>query len=278
MMTRAPIPIGWKPFRKNLLCHITTIFRLAAELKKHVQRQPELPEKEGIILQSDLERVIGRISAEHHALNDRLTLGLNIMSSNSKASNVPLQNMVFQQAVKYNPMSPVYNEDGTFFENFNNTQYFNPVSIIKNAVDDTKYGSLQGNFTLEAKLPFNLTYNANLSYQRGTWLHGEYYNSYYSNNYSTGSFYTNGDPGGGRSLRNFYSNGLAYRNYYQNTSKTFETFLTWGKKFGLHNLKAVLGYSWQKNTNNDGLQTSQTNFVNDYILPITILAWVTTKR
>ncbi|MFT3845864.1 MAG: SusC/RagA family TonB-linked outer membrane protein [Lacibacter sp.] len=220
--------------------------------------------KDGIILQSSLERVVGRISVEHHALNDKLTLGLNLMSSNSKASNVPLQNMVFQQAVKFNPMSPVYNSNGTFFENFNNPGYFNPVSIIKNAADDTKYGSLQGNFTAEAKLPFNITYNVNLAYQRGTWLHGEYYNSYYSQNYSTGSFYTNGDPGGGRSLRNFYSNGLAYRGYYQSSSKTLESYLTWGKRFGAHNIKAVLGYSWQKNTSNDGLQTSQTNFINDY--------------
>jgi TonB-dependent starch-binding outer membrane protein SusC len=220
--------------------------------------------KDGIMLQSGLERVIGRISAEQHALNDRLTFGLNIMSSNSKSSNVPLQNMVFQQAVKFNPMSPVYNVDGTFFENFNNPGYFNPVSIIKNAQDDTKYGSLQGNFTVEAKLPFNLTYNTNLAYQRGTWLHGEYYNRYYSQNYSTGNFYTNGDPGGGRSLRNFYSNGLAYRGYYQNSSKTLESYLTWAKKFGAHNIKAVLGYSWQKNTSNEGLQASQTNFVNDY--------------
>ncbi|HLP35466.1 SusC/RagA family TonB-linked outer membrane protein [Lacibacter sp.] len=220
--------------------------------------------KDGIMLQSGLERVVGRISAEQHALNDKLTFGLNIMSSNSKASNVPLQNMVFQQAVKFNPMSPVYNANGTFFENFNNPGYFNPVSIIKNAQDDTKYGSLQGNFTIEAKLPFNLTYNANLAYQRGTWLHGEYYNRYYSQNYSTGNFYTNGDPGGGRSLRNFYSNGLAYRGYYQSSSKTLESYLTWAKKFGAHNIKAVLGYSWQKNTNNEGLQASQTNFVNDY--------------
>ena len=220
--------------------------------------------KDGIILQSDLERVVGRISVEHHALNDKVIFGLNLMTSSSKATNVPLQNMVFQQAVKFNPMSPVYNDNGTYFENFNNPGYFNPVSIIKNAMDDTKYGSLQGNFTTEVKLPFNLTYNLNLAYQRGTWLHGEYYNSYYSQNYSTGNFYTNGDPGGGRSLRNFFSNGLAYRGYYQNSSKTMESFLTWAKKLGAHNFKAVLGYSWQKNTNNDGLQTSQTNFVNDY--------------
>ena len=220
--------------------------------------------KEGIIMQSDLERLIGRISVEHHALNDKLILGLNLMSSSSKASNVPLQNMVFQQAVKYNPTSPVYNPDGTFFENLNNPGYFNPVAIIKNALDDTRYGSLQGNFTAEAKLPFGLTYNLNLAYQRGTWLHGEYYNSYYSDNYNTGTFYTNGDPGGGRGLRNFYANGLAYRGYYEGSSKTLESFLTWSKNINEHNIKAVLGYSWQKNTSGDGVQASQTNFVNDY--------------
>jgi TonB-linked SusC/RagA family outer membrane protein len=220
--------------------------------------------KEGIIMQSGLERVIARVAAEHHALNDHLIFGLNVMSSSSKASNVPFQNMVFQQAAKYNPTSPVYNSNGTYFENFNTPGYFNPVSIIKNAKDDTKYGSLQGIFTVEAKLPFGFSYNMNLSYQKGTWLHGEYYNSYYSNNYNTGQFYTNSDPGGGRSLRNFYTNGLAYRAYYQSSSKTMESYLTWARHFGLHSIKAVVGYSWQKNTNGDGLQTSQTNFISDY--------------
>jgi TonB-linked SusC/RagA family outer membrane protein len=220
--------------------------------------------KDGIILQSSLERVIARVSAEHRALNDHLIFGLNVMSSNSKASNVPFQNMVFQQAVKYNPTSPIYNADGTFFENLNNTGYFNPVSIIKNAKDDTKYGSLQGAFTVEAKLPFGFTYNMNLAYQKGTWLHGEYYGKYYSQYYNSGSFYTNGDPGGGRSLRNFYSSGLAYRGYYQGTTKTLESYLTWARHLGLHNIKAVVGYSWQKNTSGDGLQNSQTNFISDY--------------
>ena len=250
--------------KKSALSHNHNISFSGGTDKSSYSASLNYLKKDGIILQSDLERVVGRISVEHHAVNDRVTFGLNLMSSNSKASNVPLQNMVFQQAVKFNPMSPVYNANGTYFENFNNPGYFNPVSIIKNAADDTKYGSLQGNFTVEAKLPFNLTYNVNLAYQRGTWLHGEYYNSYYSQNYSTGNFYTNGDPGGGRSLRNFFSNGLAYRGYYQSSSKTLESFLTWAKKFGVHNFKAVAGYSWQKNTNNDGLQASQTNFINDY--------------
>ncbi|MDI9365662.1 MAG: SusC/RagA family TonB-linked outer membrane protein [Flavobacterium sp.] len=221
-------------------------------------------DKDGIILQSGLKRFNARIAVEQHAFNDKLILGLNVMNSSSVASNVPFQNMVFQQAVKYNPTSSIYNSNGTFFENFNTPGYFNPVAIIKNATDDTKYGSLQGNFTVEAKLPFGITYNLNAAYQKGTWLHGEYYNSYYSNNYNTGQFYTNGDPGGGRGLRNFYSNGLSYRGYYESSSKTVESFFTWAKRFGNHNIKAVAGYSWQKNTSGDGLQNSQTNYISDY--------------
>ncbi|MBO9618268.1 MAG: SusC/RagA family TonB-linked outer membrane protein [Niabella sp.] len=221
-------------------------------------------DKDGILLQSSLQRVIARVSIEHHALNDKLKLGLNVVNSSSKSSNVPLQNMVLQQAVKYNPTSPVYNSDGTYFENLNTPGYFNPVSIIKNATDDTKYGSLQGNFTAEAKLPFGFTYNLNLAYQRGTWLHGEYYNKYYSNTYNTGQFYSNDDPGGGRYLLNFYSNGLASRGYYQSTSTTLESYLTWNRHFKLHNINAVVGYSWQGNTNGDGLQANQTNFISDY--------------
>lgn len=250
--------------KENALSHNHNISFSGGNARSTYSASLNYLKKDGIMLQSQLERVIARMSVEHKALNDKLTLGLNMMSSNSKASNVPLLNMVFQQAVKYNPMSPVYNPNGTFFENPNITGYFNPVSIIKNAVDETKYGSLQGNFTVELKLPFNIKYNANIAYQRGTNFNGEYYNSYYSRNYNTGSFFVNDDPGGGRALRNFFANGLATRSYFQTTSKTIESFLTWDKRFGDHKLSAVLGYSWIKNTDNEGFQASQTNFINDY--------------
>ncbi len=221
-------------------------------------------DKEGILLKSNLQRVIGRLSIQHSALNDKLKLGMNIVNSSSKAGNVPLQNVVLLQAAKHLPVSPVYNADGSYFENFNTTGYYNPVSLINNAEDDTKYSTLLGNFTAEAKLPFGLRYNLNVAYQKNTSLHGEYYNSYYSNNYKSG-FYNNPDPGFyGHTLLSFGTNGAAYRSYYENTSTTIESYLTWDKKINEHSINAVIGYSWQNNTTGDGLQASNTNFVSDY--------------
>jgi len=220
--------------------------------------------KEGILLKSNLKRFIARLSLEQYLLNDNVKLGLNISNSNSKAQNTPLRNVVLLQASRHMPVSPVFNENGTYFENFNTPGYFNPVSLIDNADDDTKYNTLIGNFTVEAKLPWGFKYNMNTSYQKNSSLHGEYYNSYYSNNYKSG-FYNNPDPGfSAHSLLSFGTNGAAYRSYYEGNSTTVESFLTWEKKLNQHAINAVLGYSWQENNSGDGVQASNTNFVSDY--------------
>ncbi|MBX6361806.1 MAG: SusC/RagA family TonB-linked outer membrane protein, partial [Acidobacterium ailaaui] len=221
--------------------------------------------KEGILLKSELDRLIARLSVNQYALNNRLKFGLTVINSSSNSHNVPLQNVVLLQAAKHLPVSPVYNKDGSYFENFNTPGYFNPVSLINNAQDNTKYNSLLGSFTTEAKLPFGFTYDLDLSYQKTTSLHGEYYNSYYSNNYNS-NFYNNPDPGIGivRSLVTFGVNGNAYRSVYQNSSETVTSFLTWDRQLSQHHINLVIGYSWQDNINGDGFQASNTNFVSDY--------------
>lgn len=224
--------------------------------------------KEGILQKSKLERVIARIGLEHHALNDKVKFNLNVSNSQSKANYTPLQNVALLQAAIHLPTSPVKNADGSYFENFATSGYFNPVSIIENAKDDTKYSTLLGSFNTEVKLPFNLTYNINLSYQKTTSMHGEYYNSYYSSYYKSTSFYSNPDPGigvGKQQLASLFgTNGAALRSAYENTTANLETFLTWDKRIKAHNFNVVLGYSYQRNTSGDGLQATNTNFISDY--------------
>lgn len=225
-------------------------------------------DKEGILVRSRLRRFIARMSVDQYALNDKIRFGLSVSNSNSNANYVPLQNIVLLQAAKHLPISPVMNPDGTYFENLNTTGYFNPLAIIDNAQDDTKYNILTGNFTTEVKLPFGLVYNTSISYQKTTSLHGEYYGSYYGK-YPTSNFYNNPDPGIGiaHTLIGglFGVNGSAFRNSYQNSFTTIESFLTWNRKFGEHRITAVAGYSWQENTNGDGFQSSSTNFQNDFV-------------
>ncbi|MDR6944746.1 SusC/RagA family TonB-linked outer membrane protein [Mucilaginibacter pocheonensis] len=224
--------------------------------------------KQGILTASSLERLIGRLNIDQYALDDKVKFSLNISNSESNSNNEPLQNIVLLQAAKHMPISPVKNADGTYFENLNTTGYFNPLAMVNNAQDNTKYHVLMGGFVTEVKLPFDLTYNVNLSYQRTTANHGEFYSSYFSK-YPTSNFYNNPDPGIGiahtliGSL--FGTNGSALRNVYENTSKTLETFLSWNKTFGSHSVNAVLGYSYQQNVVGDGFQATSTNFPIDNI-------------
>ncbi|PZR29183.1 MAG: SusC/RagA family TonB-linked outer membrane protein [Citrobacter freundii] len=225
-------------------------------------------EKEGILMRSRLRRLIGRLSVEQYALNDKVKFSLNIANSRSNANYVPLQNVVLLQAAKHLPVNNVKNADGTYFENLSIPGYYNPLALVDNAQDDTKYNTLTANFGTEVKLPFNLTFNTSVSYQNTNALHGEYYSRYYGQ-YPTSGFYNNPDPGIGvihTLIGNLFGvNGSAFRSSYQTSFTTLESFLTWNKNFGKHSLNAVVGYAYQQNINGDGFRASSTNFLNDYV-------------
>ncbi len=222
-------------------------------------------DKQGIMISSGLKRIIGHLSVEQYAFNDKVKFGLNLTNSESKNTNVPQRNVALLQSAIHLPVSPVRNDDGSYFENFNHSGYFNPVAVINHADDDTKYNNLVGNFTIEARLPFGITYNLNVAHQKTISLHGEYYDSYYADNYNSANFYNNPDPPATKWIINFGSNGLALRNTYQTTSNIIESFFTWNKKMGKHSVNAVLGYSWQQDVAGDGFQATNTNFPVDNI-------------
>jgi len=220
--------------------------------------------KEGIIQNSDLTRVIGHLAIEQYALNDKVRFNVNVINSNSNANEVPYLGVILLQAAKYLPVSPIKNADGTYFENKSITGYYNPVSMLNNSQMNDKYNNLIGSFNTQVKLPFGLTYDLNLSYQKYDTLHGEYYNSYFTTNYN--NLYNNPDPGSfGHIQQSFGPNGQAVRGSYQNRAEVLETYLTWDRKFGDHSINAVLGYSWQDNIYNDGFQLTSFNFPVDNI-------------
>ena len=217
-------------------------------------------DKQGILLSSGQNRIIARMAIEQFAFNNKVKFGLNVTNSNIKNTKVPQRNTALLQAAKYLPVSKPMNDDGTYFENFNHSGYFNPMAIIEQADDDSKVNTLLGNFTTEVTLPFGLKYNLNVAYQKSTSLNGEYYNQYYATYYNSAQFYNNPDPPLVHSIINFGSNGLAIRSTYQNTNIILENFLTWNKEIGKNTINAVIGYSWQDNVYGDGFMATNTNF------------------
>lgn len=215
--------------------------------------------KEGILKNSDLTRVIARIALEQTALNDKIKFGINVTNSNSSANDIPYRNTILLQSALYLPVSPITNADGTYYENFIKTNYYNPVAMLNNAQMNTKYNLLIGSFNTQVKLPLGLTYDLNLSYQNSSYLYGAYLNKYFTSKYN--SMYDNPDPGyGGHTLQAFGSNGQATRSSFEDRKKVLETFLTWDKKFDAHSINLVLGYSWQDNIIGDGFQVTTSNF------------------
>jgi len=215
--------------------------------------------KEGILLNSDLKRVIGRIAIEQTALNDKVKFGINVTNSNSSANDLPYRNTILLQSALYLPVSPIKNADGSYFENFVKSGYYNPVSMLNNGQMNTKYNLLIGSFTTQVKLPFGLTYDFNLSYQNSSYLFGSYLDKYFTSKYN--SMYDNPDPGySGHSLQAFGTNGQATRSSFQDRKKVIESYLTWDKKIGYHTINVVAGYSWQDNIVGDGFQITTSNF------------------
>ncbi|WP_235920974.1 TonB-dependent receptor [Foetidibacter luteolus] len=220
--------------------------------------------KEGILQTSAMERVIARLAIEQYALNDKLKFGIAVTNSHTNSDDIAYRNTILLQSTQYLPVSPVKNADGSWFENFFNQSYYNPVAMLANSQVNNKYNALVGSFTAQAKLPFGLSWDLNIGYQNTTSLYGAYYNQYFTNNYN--NMYDNPDPGlGYHTQQTFGSNGQAVRSSYQNISKLLETYVTWNRRFGAHNINAVLGYSWQNFINGDGFQASTSNFPVDNI-------------
>ena len=126
--------------------------------------------KEGMLLNSDLQRFIAHVSLEHYAFDNKVKFGLNLSNSNSSANDVPYRNTVLLQSALYLPVSPVRNPDGTYFENFVKSGYYNPVAMMNNSQMNTKTNRLVGNFTTHVKLPLGFVYDLNLSYQNSSYL------------------------------------------------------------------------------------------------------------
>lgn len=222
--------------------------------------------QEGIIRESGLKRVVAKVAIDQKAFHDKLKLGFTIMNSFNDARYVPYRNTVLAQMISYLPTVPVRNDDGTYFQfTTNNHQNdHNPVAMLNNATERSKYNTLLGSFKAELQLPFNLTYHVQGSYQNLTTNYGAYYNSYFTSTFE--SVRSTPDPPGNPYYINITGvDGLAIRNTYQYVTKIFESYVSWDAESGNHNFNAVLGYSWQENTNGDGFQATSTNFPTDDI-------------
>jgi TonB-linked SusC/RagA family outer membrane protein len=198
----------------------------------------------GILKGSELSRFTTKMAVEQKAFNDRLKLGLSVNNATSNSDIIPNQNIVLYNMLRYLPTVPVM-QNGAYTENLQRIQYYNPAALLADAYQQTKSKLSLINATAELRLPLGFTYNIALSTQNEQVNGGSYYNSQYTLDQGV--------------------HGEAYRSSFENTRKVGETFLTYAKTTGKHDINVLAGYSLQEDVNGDGFQANNRNFPTDDI-------------
>lgn len=216
---------------------------------------------EGIVKNSDSERIIGKLSLEQKAIQDKLTLTFQL--TNSLVKQNIIQDGVFRQMVSYLPTAKVYNADGSFKEEtvVHTSNYFNPLGILELNKGDRKTNTLLAFTQAKLDITKNLHFTFNASLQNETTTGSLYQNSksIYPISYASVNPLSVPPVFSGASVK-----GLGRRYSVTNTRQVMEGYLQYDAiSTDTHNLKVMGGYSYQYDENNDGFQSSNYGFVSD---------------
>ena len=199
---------------------------------------------EGIIKTSSMDRLNARMNIEQKAFDGKVTIGLNL--TNSVTNQHAIRPEVFANMLKYLPTVSIYKTGTTFFENTQNSNYYNPVALLTNETDNRKITTQLANATLKVNILPELTYNGSASIQSTDMQRNQYSNAASTMHISAG--------------------GYAVRSDYTNKSTIIENYMTYARITGKHNYKLLLGHSWQEDKLNDGFQAANSNFISDDLL------------
>ncbi|TRZ45750.1 SusC/RagA family TonB-linked outer membrane protein [Robertkochia solimangrovi] len=182
-------------------------------------------DNEGIVQTTGLERLSANISTYQYALQKKLKFDVGLFANIDKWH--PLDYRIFERAFNLNPTIPVYDQNGEFTE-VGGTLYENPVEILTNRVADDKRHRLLGYFKTELEFLPDFKAVVNLSLE-----HNAHTGSGYKPSYAVMEGRTEG--------------GYANKNYDEYTNMQLESYITYTKEIGDHNINAMVGYSFLEN-------------------------------
>jgi iron complex outermembrane receptor protein len=192
--------------------------------------------QQGVALANGLERIQGRLSATHKALENRLRLGVNVTTSRVNDKYILFENRagfeggVFQNAAVFNPTQPVKVNDSTYYEVTGSQSLRNPVALATQVTNQGQTTRTLANGTAEVDLVPGLTGQVTVGLD-----------------YSAGGrqiYFPIASPLG-RTL----GNGLARIYGQDNATQTVQTLLTFRRQVGeAHSLDVVGGYEYSKFT------------------------------
>lgn len=197
-------------------------------------------DEQGIMRKSDNQNLKMQMDYTQYALNDILKFNVNMLYGRQTYTNNN-NAYVYRQAIIRNPSSPIYNEDGSYNENFDKLYYYNPVEIQNEMIGDTRvnWARLTGNITVEPIKGWktNLMLSTKENITRGE--------TYYSSKY-----YDQAQK---------EVNGYASKSEGNSRSNNLELTSNYDFSIGKHHVNVLAGYSYLY-TVNDGFSAGNGDF------------------
>ncbi len=207
--------------------------------------------QKGVVLKSNFKNYIGRIQATQKALEDKLTLTMNLNSSVTNTLGSP--NSVGRAAFTSNlisnsyvtrPTDPVYNEDGSYFTDPSVFQYINPYAVAQTTVNEGQTNNLFGSLRADLEVVKGLTAG-----WFGSWRKVDASNGYYLPALSTVTYAVD-------------NNGVANVVTNRQNERLMDVSLNFKKTAGNHSLDAIAVYEWQNQAYQGNFAQSK-GFIND---------------
>ena len=200
-------------------------------------------DQQGILLNSERQRISTRLNVRHMMLDNKLKLGLKVSPSFSNRNNTPYNQRagyfggVFTNVLKFNPTYPVKNADGSYYE-YATTTIRNPVALLNEISDVGENLRVLTSATAEYELISGLNAKVTLGLDR---------ESYNRNIYEPNSLPYAASIGGQASVQNT-----------QRKNDHFNTTLNYSNS----SMNVLAGYEFQEFTNS-GFGATTKGFVTD---------------
>ena len=184
----------------------------------------------GLDIVSAREEYGGRFVGEQRVLNNRVQFNASL--SGRKVHEDWGNNGLFDTALTMNPTIPVKNPDGTYYQPNSPTDIHNPVNDLKENISQGDRIYLLGNADVKLNILQMEQHNLNTSLSYAL-QYNDLKNNFYTPSTSSESFW------------NGYA-GRANVNYQKWWTNRLEWLVNYTLTMNEHQLKAVLGYSWER--------------------------------
>lgn len=205
---------------------------------------------EGIALENARNNYGARFNLNHKGFNDRLSTSVNFTTNYNKA-NLLGNNISWEGVLTRLPTQPIYNADGSFYEDANVSAPPNYVAML----NQEKYNRDQQTTSLDVKFTLELLkgLKANIfgAIQRNSYIDNEYKSK--ASRASMIGTINNVTPAG---------DGYAYKSAFLNNNYAFEPTIEYRTSFSNHTVTAIAGYSYRYEVE-ENFGMANTGYVND---------------